>query len=169
MNLITGFSNVYSIFLQESTKSHKLRHQNTEKVNISCDNFICLLQKFEVVKTESGFLLNKIHQNHSQPKCKNFKCWLKQFDIVPKSYGYELKKSNAISQNFDDLSSSELSERVSNKNIAIKTTNIPISSRDFKKHLNTDNPSYNPRSGPHTISDYTDENSQYYDLYDILE
>ena len=73
---------------------------------------------------------------------------------MPRSYGYELKKSNAISQHFDDLSSdsSERNERVSNKNIAIITTNTPfISSRDFKKHLNTD------------------ENSQYYDLYDILE
>merc|ERR1712241_1643460 len=98
----------------------------------SCDNFICLLQRFEVVKTESGFLLNKIQENHSQPKCKNFKCWLKQFDIVPRSYGYELKKSNAINQHFDDLSSdsSERNERVSNKNIAIITTNTPfISSR----------------------------------------
>ena len=62
---------------------------------LPCDNFICLLQKFELLKTENGYLLKKtpVATAPKIPKsCKSFSCWKSQFEIIKTSYGFELSQ-----------------------------------------------------------------------------
>jgi hypothetical protein len=52
-----------------------------------------MLDKFEMLKTNNGFLLRQLsprQQMHSTRNCTDISCWLSQFKIKPKSYGFEL-------------------------------------------------------------------------------
>ena len=116
-----------------------------------CDNFICLLETFELLKTESGFLLNKLPTSSENPvnsgsRCTNFKCWFKQFKVVPKSYGFEFSL-----QTFST------------------TTTISPTMSTTTKPITTIHPS-NSISLKNSYDQFlNDKDDQYYDLYDLLE
>ena len=80
-------------------KNFAARHQHKKK--LPCDNFICLLEKFEIITTKNGLLLkrNPIKKRLSEKKCKDFQCWFSKFSLKKTSYGFEMthKKSSTIS------------------------------------------------------------------------
>ena len=122
-----------------------------QQKNFPCDNFICLLETFELLKTESGFLLNKLPTSSENPvnsgsRCTNFKCWFKQFKVVPKSYGFEFSL-----QTFST------------------TTTISPTMSTTTKPITTIHPS-NSISLKNSYDQFLNgKDDQYYDLYDLLE
>ena len=116
-----------------------------------CDNFICLLETFELLKTESGFLLNKLPTSSENPvnsgsRCTDFKCWFKKFKVEPKSYGFEFSL-----QKF--RTATKISPTTS-------TTSKPITTIHPSNSISLKN-SYDQF--------LNDKDDQYYDLYDLLE
>ena len=69
--------------------------------SLPCDTFICLLEKFEVLKTPNGFLLKDLHTGKPPMTCTTFQCWLGQFKISERSYGFQLDdgKNNDVVDN----------------------------------------------------------------------
>ena len=78
---------------------------------IGCENFQCVILKFELLKTRSGFLLTRLTEaefpSSSTDSCSgaetldpNFVCWLDSFKINEKGYGFELI-SNSANSDFD--------------------------------------------------------------------
>ena len=61
----------------------------SEQPSFPCDNFICLLQKFELLKTDRGFLVKR-SKSKSHEDCVHFKCWLNKYKLTKTSYGFEL-------------------------------------------------------------------------------
>ena len=170
---------------------HKIRHQNHHQEHqskdqsneniIPCDTFICLLEKFEIMKTQDGFLLNKLtpqtQQGTQQPKCTDLLCWLNQFSIKPKSYGFELK----IKSPTDEARS--LQSDSSPPPATPTTTPLPPPQSEATPiSITTEEPEgldifhklgdFNPPTSTQTmgLSNSVDESDNYYyDLYDWLE
>ena len=166
---------------------HKIRHhherQSKDQSNkniIPCDNFICLLEKFEIMKTQDGFLLNKLtpqtQQGTQLPKCTDLTCWLNQFRIKPKSYGFELKiksPNNEVKRLQSDSTPPKATPT---------TTPFPPQSEATPISITTEEPEgldifrklgdFNPSTSTQTmgLSNSVDESDNYYyDLYDWLE
>lgn len=57
---------------------------------IGCENFVCLLDNFEILKTTTGFMLTNMSSLQSQSDCQTFSCWINRFQIKETSYGFEL-------------------------------------------------------------------------------
>ena len=86
--------------LQGSNPEPSLKAQKdvtTGPNRFPCASFECLLDKFEVMRTSNGYLLNKIPQRADgrpsaadESPCKNLACWLQKFNLKSTSYGYEL-------------------------------------------------------------------------------
>ena len=82
-----------------SNKPKRKRKRHRTKSNIlGCGNFVCLLQKYELLKTfkngkQDGFFLEsqKLKLPKKYKKCKSFKCWINKFTITKKTDGYLLK------------------------------------------------------------------------------
>lgn len=80
--------------------------------NLGCQNFVCLLSKFDLMKTSTGYILTP--QEDSQPvaksgggkECRRFDCWLAQFTSEEKSYGWELTFKPNKKNSHKDRSSS---------------------------------------------------------------
>ena len=73
------------------------RHRSKSKI-LGCGNFVCLLQKFELLKTfkngeQDGYFLETQKHKLSQKdkKCKSFKCWINRFTITKNTDGFLLK------------------------------------------------------------------------------
>ena len=169
---------------------HKIRHQNhhqehqskdqSNKNIIPCDNFICLLEKFEIMKTQDGFLLNNLTQQTQkgtqQAKCTDLPCWLNQFSIKPKSYGFELKIKSPTDEERSLQSDSTQPQATPT------TTPLPPQSEATPISITTKEPEgldifsklgdFNPPTSTQTmgLSNSVDESDNYYyDLYDWLE
>ena len=78
-------------------RKNRKRLRNRSKV-LGCGNFVCLLEKFELLKTfkngePDGYFLEtqKTELNKKTKKCKSFKCWISKFTISKKTDGYLLK------------------------------------------------------------------------------
>ena len=149
-------------FTENNVNNHHQLITNVNKQqqqNFPCDNFICLLAKFELLKTESGFLLNKLPTPSEKPVknhesgCADFKCWFKQFKVVPKSYGFEFSRQNKISST-TILPTITTTTTTSTESPKPTTTIHPLNSISFK---NSNDQFLNGK-------DY-----QYYDFYDLLE
>lgn len=78
-------------WLHPKTNSKGLEESN----NFPCDNFNCLVDKFELLKTETGGFLLK-EQQTSNSNCHTFDCWIQQFNIEQTSYGFELKLKQPV-------------------------------------------------------------------------
>ena len=61
-----------------------------------CDNFICLLQKFQLLKTENGYLVEKKPSKQKPENCVHFQCWLKKFQISQTSFGFEFTDKDQL-------------------------------------------------------------------------
>ena len=143
--------------METTTATKNVNNQQITNLNkqqqkiFPCDNFICLLETFELLKTESGFLLNKLPTSSENPvnsgsRCTNFKCWFKQFKVVPKSYGFEFSL-----QTFST------------------TTTISPTMSTTTKPITTIHPS-NSISLKNSYDQFLNgKDDQYYDLYDLLE
>ena len=137
-------------------------NKNKPQQQFPCDNFICLLDKFELLKTESGFLLNKLNpseksrvKNNHQSGCADFKCWFDQFKVVPKSYGFEFSRQKIPS---------EISTSTTIITSAMPTTSSP------KPSTTTIIPSSNSISFKNSNGQFLNgKDDQYYDFYDLLE
>jgi len=79
-------------------KSKKPRRSSLETA-LGCQNFVCLLSKFDLLKTDTGYILTPLEEfagasrttkTSSGKECKRFDCWLSQFRSKEKSYGWEL-------------------------------------------------------------------------------
>jgi hypothetical protein len=85
---------------EESNKSSQ--ETNKQQINnqqdFPCNTFICLLEKFEVMKTPNGVLLKRIQSQPVNDRCSNLSCWLNRFKIKQTSYGYELTDKAVIMQ-----------------------------------------------------------------------
>lgn len=67
-------------------------HHPSKGTPFPCDNFNCLVEKFELLKTETGgYLLKEQEFQTSSNLCQNFDCWIEKFNIEQTSYGFELK------------------------------------------------------------------------------
>ena len=73
----------------ETTTTSNVNNQLIANVNkqqqiFPCDNFICLLETFELLKTESGFLFNELLLTSSEnlvnsgSRCSDLECWFSQ-------------------------------------------------------------------------------------------
>lgn len=79
------------------TKSKKPRRSSLETA-LGCQTFVCLLSKFDLLKTDTGYILTPLEdfaaprrtKSSSGKECKRFDCWLSQFRSKEKSYGWEL-------------------------------------------------------------------------------
>ena len=60
-----------------------------EPETFPCDNFICLLQNFELMKTNNGYLVRKLQKSESSENCVHFKCWLNKFRLTKTKFGFE--------------------------------------------------------------------------------
>jgi hypothetical protein len=69
----------------------KPRKSNLETA-LGCQNFVCLLSKYDLTKTDTGYILQPYEDTvkRSGKECKRFDCWLAQFYSKEKSYGLEL-------------------------------------------------------------------------------
>ena len=87
--------------LQESSIASRNYSLTSETGNIAqeknhiiqdfpCDTIMCLIEKFEIMKTSTGFLLKKLPRQTDVKKCKNLQCWLNQFNMQKTSYGFQL-------------------------------------------------------------------------------
>ena len=65
-----------------------MEENTSEQPSFPCDNFICLLQKFELLKTDRGFLVKR-RNSQSHEDCVHFKCWLNKYKLTKTSYGFE--------------------------------------------------------------------------------
>ena len=120
-----------------STKlSNSVKLSNSTKLSTSdetaqvvpCNTFKCLIEKYEVMKTPTGFLLRSLPKSqHVIDNCTNLSCWLKHFKISQTSYGYQLTNKAVI----EETSKSPAS------------TSTPLST---KKHLLTTKPTVQPNS-----------------------
>ena len=87
-----------------SEESSKSSQETNNKSNTSshqdfpCNTFICLLEKFEVMKTPNGVLLKRIQSQPVNDRCSNLACWLNRFKIKQTSYGYELTNKAVIQE-----------------------------------------------------------------------
>ena len=89
-----------------STKlSNSVKLSNSTKLSTSdetaqfvpCNTFKCLIEKYEVMKTPTGFLLRSLPESqHVIDNCTNLSCWLKRFKISQTSYGYQLTNKAVI-------------------------------------------------------------------------
>ena len=80
-----------STLSEESNKSsQETNKSSTSHQDFPCNTFICLLEKFEVMKTSNGVLLKRIQSQPVNDRCSNLLCWLNRFKIKQTSYGYEL-------------------------------------------------------------------------------
>ena len=98
------------------TKSKKPRRSSLETA-LGCQNFVCLLSKFDLLKTDTGYILTPLEdlagpsrttKSSSGKECKRFDCWLSQFRSQEKTYGWELT--------FKTLPEEEAVDIVNNKN-----------------------------------------------------
>ena len=68
----------------ETTTTSNVNNVNKQQQIFPCDNFICLLETFELLKTESGFLFNELLLTSSEnlvnsgSRCSDFECWFSQ-------------------------------------------------------------------------------------------
>ena len=85
---------------EESSKSSQETNNksNTSHQDFPCNTFICLLEKFEVMKTPNGVLLKRIQSQPVNDRCSNLACWLNRFKIKQTSYGYELTNKAVIQE-----------------------------------------------------------------------
>ena len=85
---------------EESSKSSQETNNksNTSHQDFPCNTFICLLEKFEVMKTPDGVLLKRIQSQPVNDRCSNLACWLNRFKIKQTSYGYELTNKAVIQE-----------------------------------------------------------------------
>ena len=144
--------------METTTATKNVNNQQITNLNkqqqkiFPCDNFICLLETFELLKTESGFLLNKLPTSSENPvnsgsRCTNFKCWFKQFKVEPKSYGFEFSLLK----------------------FSTTTTTISPTMSTTTKPITTIHPS-NSISLKNSYDQFLNgKDDQYYDLYDLLE
>ena len=144
--------------METTTATKNVNNQQITNLNkqqqkiFPCDNFICLLETFELLKTESGFLLNKLPTSSENPvnsgsRCTNFKCWFKQFKVEPKSYGFEFSLLK----------------------FSTTTTTISPTTSTTTKPITTIHPS-NSISLKNSYDQFLNgKDDQYYDLYDLLE
>ena len=77
-------------------KRHRKRTRNGSKA-LGCGNFVCLLEKYELLKTykngePDGYFLetHKLKLSKKDKKCKSFRCWIKSFRITKNTDGYLL-------------------------------------------------------------------------------
>ena len=62
-----------------------------------CNTFKCLIERYEVMKTSTGFLLRSLPASQlTTDNCSNLSCWLKRFKISQTSYGYQLTNKAVI-------------------------------------------------------------------------
>ena len=71
---------------QDTTTSTTQRPPNAT----GCEDFICLLAKFDLIKTNKGYILEKTAKSVPGSECSTFHCWLNQFSVKNLSYGLEL-------------------------------------------------------------------------------
>lgn len=77
---------------------------------IGCPNFVCLLSKFDLLKSEGGYILTPLEDfpvRKVNKDCKKYDCWLGQFDAKEKSYGWELTYKPAKEENKKDTKNKE--------------------------------------------------------------
>ena len=92
-----GSSEPGAVVTRKPSKAKKPRMSSLEST-LGCQNFVCLLSKFDLLKTDTGYVLTPFVEfpaADSTPKksvkvCKRFDCWLSQFRSKQKSYGWEL-------------------------------------------------------------------------------
>jgi hypothetical protein len=88
-------SSVPSSVTPKPSKGKKPRRSSVEAA-LGCQNFVCLLSKFDLLKTDTGYILTPFEDisasmaKKSSKNCKRFDCWLSQFKSTQKSYGWEL-------------------------------------------------------------------------------
>ena len=87
-----------SATLSESNKSIQEPNRSSNHQDFPCNTFICLFEKFDVMKTPNGFVLNKSPSPPVNDRCSNLVCWLNRFKIKQTSYGYELTDKAVIMQ-----------------------------------------------------------------------
>lgn len=76
-------------------KQPRIQSSNTAENTFPCDSFLCMLEKFEVLKgANSGQLLLRQYSDAEKIQhdnaCSDFRCWLRKYRISKKSYGFEL-------------------------------------------------------------------------------
>ena len=70
--------------------------------NFPCQDFVCLLKNFDLLKTDDGYLLES--GNHpSSSNCVTFECWIRQFRVEKSTYGYKLTFKNSKKTNDFDF------------------------------------------------------------------
>ena len=156
--------------------------EKSETTPFPCDNFICLLQKFELLKTDNGYFVNR--RNSKASNCVHFKCWLNKFNIVQTSFGYQFTDKSlqyeptfSNENNFDMfVSQTKTPEGVKKRVISVTKSPIfgiteqPMTSTSSSKG---DYMSDTTMTSPHTSvttespEDMNDANSDFYDYFDI--
>ena len=76
-----------------STVNATVTTASTTAHPIKCRSFVCLLDKFEVLKTDDGFILRRLDRP-AKSGCKGFACWMRQFKVQKLSYGFQLQLRN---------------------------------------------------------------------------
>lgn len=63
-----------------------------QPTDLACQDFICLLAKYDLLKTDKGYVLTA--DERPRPNitagCSDFACWMNQFIVRKKTYGFEL-------------------------------------------------------------------------------
>ena len=57
--------------------------------SLPCDNFICLLGNYELMKTGRGYLVKRSKSKVIHGDCHHFQCWLNKFKVTKTSFGFE--------------------------------------------------------------------------------
>ena len=78
--------------------SHPVSASTSEETaqDFPCNTFMCLIEKYEVMKTSTGFLLKSLPSQPVDDECTDLPCWLNRFKISKTSYGYQLTNKAVI-------------------------------------------------------------------------
>ena len=95
-----------SLQINSSISNHNV--SNIYKL-LNCRTFICLLYKFDLLKTSNGYILSPYKdtiKNIKKP-CKHrrmFECWIEQYTFIQKTYGWEMEKTGNHTINIKKIS-----------------------------------------------------------------
>ena len=80
-----------------STRSHsEVLVQSRNEALLSCSSFPCLLHKYDLLKTDKGYILNAEEtvegggEGVAAADCPHFRAWIGRFHVVARGYGFEM-------------------------------------------------------------------------------
>ena len=108
------------------SNSTKLSTSDETAQVVPCNTFKCLIEKYEVMKTPTGFLLRSLPKSqHVIDDCTNLSCWLKRFKISQTSYGFQLTNKAVIEETSKSPASTSTPLSTTKPQLSTKSTVQP--------------------------------------------